>query len=826
MARSLVEPSVSHPAGSVEPGPNEEEIARLARSDQTSWWVRGRRTLVSEVLRAQARPGTGLVGDLGCGAGGMLEPLREFGEVVGIDISPLAAELCRSKGYRALAVGMLERLPLSEDTLALTGMTDVLEHVEDDERVIRECLRVLKPGGVLLITVPALRWLYGEHDRALGHFRRYSRTELRRLLERCGFHVERITYFNTLLLPLVVAFRLLSAFRREVRPQADPLVLANPWNWLAYQILLLERAIIRFLNLPVGVSLLCVVRKPAAGRGDRRSVWRVSEMTGESSRIDAGPAVQLRPAALKAAPRQEAPVREGTAISSRAVLARAGALLLLAVAAGVTYGIAPLYTSNQNQYFFHGLVRAGVGLLREDWLAQTADPTPVFSGLVAVTQQYLHPGLFYAYYLALAGVYVASLVGITRHVVDPGTTRGGLAAYLVLLLSMHSALLSRVSLDMVGLDIRMVLTSGVAGQSILGDYLQPSAFGVLLATSVYLFVRGRALPATVTAALAAVVHPTYLVPAGLLVCAYLLVTYRENRSPRSVTLIGFVALAPVLPIVVYVYHTFRPTSPESLAAAQNVLMHVRLSHHLLIDRWLNLSAYTQIAIVAAGLYAARRTHRLFPVLVCCAVGTVALTVAQALSGSASLALLFPWRLSVLLVPICSSVLAAGVASWVRDRATGHPARDRVLVWSSGVVAAILVMAGVAVTTLDARDYRHDPSLPVMNFVRETKAAGDVYLVPINLERFRLYTGAPIFIDRKSIPYRDVELGAWFERYKLGREFHLINDPDLACQALAGLQERYMVTHVVLRRGQFDGRCRLFQKLYDGGEYGVYRLVPN
>ena len=251
-------------------GPNEQEIARLARSDRTSWWIRGRRALIAAVLKRRMDPATpATIGDLGCGAGGMFEALRGFGDVVGIDISPLAVAVCQSKGYRGLAVGTLEQLPLRQESLELAGITDVLEHVEDDEKVVSECLRVLKPGGVLLITVPALRWLYSEHDRALGHFRRYTGGEMRRLLIRCGFHVERVTHFNTLLLPLAMISRFLSMGRHGTTPQADPLDLANPWNWLAYRALLAEQALIRRFDLPVGLSLLCVVRKP--GRGDEAS---------------------------------------------------------------------------------------------------------------------------------------------------------------------------------------------------------------------------------------------------------------------------------------------------------------------------------------------------------------------------------------------------------------------------------------------------------------------------------------------------------------------------------------------------------------------------
>ncbi len=79
---------------------------------------------------------------------------------------------------------------------------------------------------------------------------------------RCGFQVERITYFNVVLLPLAVLYRLVSRLRRGSRPQADPLDLANPWNWLAYRALLVERALMTFLDFPLGLSLLCLVRKP------------------------------------------------------------------------------------------------------------------------------------------------------------------------------------------------------------------------------------------------------------------------------------------------------------------------------------------------------------------------------------------------------------------------------------------------------------------------------------------------------------------------------------------------------------------------------------
>src|SRR5262249_25753578 len=151
----------------------------------------------------------------------------------------------------------------------------------------------------------------------------------------------------------------------------------------------------------------------------------------------------------------------------------------------------PLYYSNQNQYFLHGLAEAGFGLLRHDWLANTADPTPVFSALVALTYRFLHPAAFYLYYVLLFGVYSASLVGLFSYLAggrDPPRLR---LPFLALLLLVHSALARWCSYRWLDLDYPWYFQSGVAGQYVLGAMFQPSTFGVLLILSLYLFVRGR-----------------------------------------------------------------------------------------------------------------------------------------------------------------------------------------------------------------------------------------------------------------------------------------------------------------------------------------------
>ncbi len=540
-------------------------------------------------------------------------------------------------------------------------------------------------------------------------------------------------------------------------------------------------------------------------------------MSADPGGLEASQAAHLPASAVE-------PALRGLAIG-RNSFARVGAFLLAAAVAGVVYGQAPLYTSNQNQYFLHGLARAGLGLLKDDWLARTADPTPVFSFLVAVTYRNLHAFLFYVYFTLIVGAYFYSLVGITSHGLSIRTSGARLLAYLALLAGMYSALLGNLSLELLGLDLRMVLTDGVAGQYILGSILQPSLFGVFLMLSIFLFLRGKSLLAAVSAVLAATVHPTYLLGAGVLVFSYMVVTFKESGSAGDAGLIGLAGLALVLPIGAYVYFAFRSTSLHASGVAQYVLMNVRLPHHLLIHRWLGVAAYLQMAIVVTGLYVARRSRRLFLVLLLSTVAAATLTAVQALSGSASLALLFPWRLSTYLVPISSSILAAWLVSQAWDWVIRRRARvERMLVWGSYVLILALFLAGALYMRRDFADSGRDASVPMMDFVRQAKAAGDVYFIPANLERFRLYTAVPVFIDRKSIPYRDVDLVEWYQRYLVATEFYRLNDPALVCDALARVSAKYSFTHVVLRGEQADGNCRYITRVYQDGEYGVYRVM--
>jgi SAM-dependent methyltransferase len=234
--------------------------------DDHHWWYRGRRRIIRAELDRLPLPAGGRVLDAGCGSGRTLEELSPYGEVYGIELDPGAADVARARGRGEVQIGRLEELPWEDRSFDLITCLDVIEHTPDDRVTLRELRRVSRPGGFLLVTVPAYQGLWSMHDVANHHYRRYSRWRLRAAARESGWGVRRMTSFNGLLLGPAAAVRL--AERRRLRePDSDykpELTLAPEWlNSLLEQPLRIEaRWLARGRTMPAGLSLLAVLENP------------------------------------------------------------------------------------------------------------------------------------------------------------------------------------------------------------------------------------------------------------------------------------------------------------------------------------------------------------------------------------------------------------------------------------------------------------------------------------------------------------------------------------------------------------------------------------
>ena len=235
--------------------------------DDRHWWFVGRRRIVLEVLaaetlsrRAGAEPE---IVDLGCGTGAMLKYLRSFGSVRGLDADEHAVEFCRARGEQRVELLESDRLPLADDSVDLVTALDVLEHIEDDRGALAEIRRVLRPGGTLLATVPAYRWMWGPQDEISHHYRRYQRRELSGRIAASGLELRRITHFNTLLLPIIAGIRVARRLRppREVRSDFR-LTGGSAVNGFLAAVFSSEARLLARGNLPAGASILALATAP------------------------------------------------------------------------------------------------------------------------------------------------------------------------------------------------------------------------------------------------------------------------------------------------------------------------------------------------------------------------------------------------------------------------------------------------------------------------------------------------------------------------------------------------------------------------------------
>jgi len=176
-----------------------------------------------------------------------------------MDISEEAVEYNRERG-REVSLGSIEQMPFPDSRFDLVLALDIIEHVPDDLQALRELFRTLRPGGSLLVTVPALQMLWSAHDVINGHYRRYTLGQLRAQVEIAGFEVVTATYFNTLLFRLIVALRWLWRFRPK-STASDIIQLPRPLNASLTGLFSLERLLVGRIRLPFGVSVLCYARK-------------------------------------------------------------------------------------------------------------------------------------------------------------------------------------------------------------------------------------------------------------------------------------------------------------------------------------------------------------------------------------------------------------------------------------------------------------------------------------------------------------------------------------------------------------------------------------
>lgn len=235
-----------------------EDIAykALAEFEKNHWWFVSRRSILHSVLEQLASTKDLKILEIGAGTGGNIEMLKKFGKVTALEGNPLAiTHLKQKEGIQLLESFLDESLIDRGEKYDLIVLFDVLEHIEDDDQAMHIIKTLLTPTGSILLTVPAFKFLWSDHDKVHHHHRRYNKKELLDLAKKHHLSVKRATYFNTILFPMITFARIILNLLplKEVDQTKKPNKIIN---MILTKIFSSEKVFLKHINFPIGVSLL------------------------------------------------------------------------------------------------------------------------------------------------------------------------------------------------------------------------------------------------------------------------------------------------------------------------------------------------------------------------------------------------------------------------------------------------------------------------------------------------------------------------------------------------------------------------------------------
>ncbi|MGI9508276.1 MAG: DUF6798 domain-containing protein [Geminicoccaceae bacterium] len=477
----------------------------------------------------------------------------------------------------------------------------------------------------------------------------------------------------------------------------------------------------------------------------------------------------------------------------------------------VVFPTEPLYFENQNTKFLHGMALAGIGHLDRDWTANSIDVMPVFTGIVYALHVATPPFVAYLVQILLFAVFLHAVLEIAR--LATGRRMAGPAFSIVV-----GALIVVSQFSNGGARV----WAGVAKQYLLGPALEPQSFGVFFLLAVVFFLKKRVEAALLLAAVPAIIHPGYVVPAGTLMLAFVLAAWLgpdKARRPRLPVII--LALAAAAASMVYLGLRILPTDIESWQRANEILAKIRIPRHAVPAHWFDFDAGAKTVGCMLALWLVRqRCPDLFWIIAFCFGTAVSLTLLTIMLDSSELGMISPWRISVYLVPLGLAVLlgqavAAGLDLSVGERtAFTHKALGGIL-----ALLAVAVTARGLIETAELYRHRVDPAHIV--HMRETGEEETLYLTSPFDMNVRLESGLPQLVSWKSHPYKDVEVLEWFRRYKLAER--VFRNPAIDCEALAEAVERYQATHLLVDDPAKAIGCNSAVQTFEEGGVRIFRL---
>lgn len=246
---------------------NKKLLEYFNQIEKQHWWWEGRRQILKQSINRKRNL---KILDIGCGTGETLTFLKNYldsPKLYGIDSSPTAIKFAQSRGHCNISKVDAKKLNFKDSTFDYILLLDVIEHIKDDISVLIEANRVLKNNGKIIITAPALKFIWSKHDTSQGHYRRYVRRRIRKISLKANLKIKRISYFNFFLSPTVIVVRLLSKikiFKKLGNYNSDlnfNIAKKSLINNILKFIFVNEIKLMKYINYPIGISIFSILEK-------------------------------------------------------------------------------------------------------------------------------------------------------------------------------------------------------------------------------------------------------------------------------------------------------------------------------------------------------------------------------------------------------------------------------------------------------------------------------------------------------------------------------------------------------------------------------------
>ena len=456
--------------------------------------------------------------------------------------------------------------------------------------------------------------------------------------------------------------------------------------------------------------------------------------------------------------------------------------LILSILFAITIQQFPFFKGN-SLHLLHAIKDFDTNKLQDDWIANQTNHLPVFAYLNNIFLQIFPVKILHVIHFSL--LVICSL-------------------FIFLICRNEFQNLNRTSLLFLWFSMFMLIYhehsffGGLAGQDIINEGYQPASFGVLFYCGIYLFLIRKYFFAILIICLSASFHPSYVIHSGLLIfgfCCYFILVKEFKPLFRSI----FYYIILILPITLYIILNFLLLDKELIQMGQNILVE-RIPHHALIENWFSSKDFFSILIYLVSLLTIYKNKKIFVPLTIFGFSSISLSILQFLTESNTLALSFPWRTSVFLMPLSSMI----VISFLLNKFL--LSKKNINLFSVSLFIIVFLFFFGKNHFIKNDNQKFYSKLELVNEINFNYDTIERILIPINISYIRMNTGLPIFIDWKHHAFKYDEIIMWKKRIDLAQKFYQTSIFEKQKEILININKIDYISHILIEKKQLKPKC--------------------